>query len=121
MIRPLVALSLSSARPQVAMLSSMYHCHHRHQSSNAKAPNPVPQIFNREHKRLHRDRAAKHPNSRTVDYLRDEIASRLVDRLLDIKRDFKDVMDLGSGAGHIVKFLDEGRCANLAMVDMSGA
>ncbi|KAG2228479.1 hypothetical protein INT48_003846, partial [Thamnidium elegans] len=41
--------------------------------------------------------------SRTVDYLKDEIAARVADRLLDIKRDFDTVVDLGSGCGHIVK------------------
>lgn len=40
-----------------------------------------------------------------TDYVRDEVAAGMVDRLLDIKRKYKEVVDLGSGAGHLVKEL----------------
>ena len=39
-------------------------------------------IFNREQKRMQRQRAAREPESTHVDYLRDEIAQRCADRLL---------------------------------------
>jgi NADH dehydrogenase [ubiquinone] 1 alpha subcomplex assembly factor 5 len=40
-------------------------------------------VFNRDVKRLQKDRAAsKVEESRTVDYLKDEIAARVADRLL---------------------------------------
>ncbi|KAI9020468.1 putative methyltransferase C20orf7, mitochondrial isoform 1 precursor [Hyaloraphidium curvatum] len=76
-------------------------------------------IFDREAKRLQRDRAGRSPRSKEVDYFKDEIAERMVDRLLDIKRKFNKVVDLGAGAGHIAKFLDPGMVGELLMTDMS--
>ncbi|KAJ3159519.1 alpha mannosidase-like protein [Geranomyces michiganensis] len=62
-------------------------------------------VFNRTVKQRQRDRAALREDSRDVDYLKDDVADRLVDRLLDIKRRFGKVVDLGSGAGHIAKYV----------------
>ena len=43
----------------------------------------VPKVFDRHVKKLQRDRAVLDPDqSRVVDYLRDEVADRVVDRLL---------------------------------------
>ncbi len=39
-------------------------------------------IFDRHVKKLQRDRAGRHPKSRDTDYLKDEVAERMVDRLL---------------------------------------
>jgi hypothetical protein len=39
------------------------------------------EIFNRKHKQLQRDRAASAIDSKNFDFLREEIAYRLVDRL----------------------------------------
>ncbi|KAI9096644.1 S-adenosyl-L-methionine-dependent methyltransferase [Phlyctochytrium arcticum] len=82
---------------------------------------PTQYIFNRNAKRRQRDRSAVDvAASRDVDYLKDEVADRLVDRLLDIKRRFPNVIDLGSGAGHIAKYLDTDLVQKLTMYDMSG-
>ncbi|KAJ3087729.1 hypothetical protein HK102_010429 [Quaeritorhiza haematococci] len=83
-------------------------------------PQPPQHIFNRTVKRIQRDRAALNvERSRTADYLKDEVADRMVDRLLDIKRRFGTVLDLGAGAGHVAKFLDGGMLDKLVMTDMS--
>ena len=67
---------------------------------------PSLQIFNRHTKYLQRERAASDPDaSRQVDYLRDEVALRLCERLLDIKRHFPSVLDLGANACNIAKIL----------------
>lgn len=51
-------------------------------ASNPNAP-PTFQVFNRAVKRLQRDRAAANKKaSRNVDYLKDEVADRLVERIL---------------------------------------
>lgn len=43
---------------------------------------PIFQVFNRDAKRRQKDRAAMDvESSRTVDYLRDEVAARVADRL----------------------------------------
>ncbi|KAI9313277.1 S-adenosyl-L-methionine-dependent methyltransferase [Dichotomocladium elegans] len=81
---------------------------------------PVFQVFNREAKRMQKDRAAKDvESSRTVDYLKDEVAARVADRLQDIKRDFDTVVDLGSGCGHIVKHVNKDMLKKLVMCDTS--
>ncbi|KAF7721703.1 hypothetical protein EC973_004292 [Apophysomyces ossiformis] len=80
------------------------------------------QVFNREVKRRQKERAALDvEKSRVVDYLKDEIAARVADRLLDIKRKFNTVVDLGSGCGHIVKHVNQDMMKKLIMCDMSEA
>ena len=67
---------------------------------------PALQIFNRYAKYQQKERAAANTEaSRQVDYLRDEIASRLCERLLDIKRNFSQVLDLGANACNIARIL----------------
>lgn len=64
------------------------------------------EVFNQKVKLLQKERAAKNKEqSRESDYLRDEIAQRLVDRLLDIKRDFSRVLDLGANSCNIARAL----------------
>ncbi|KAI9300855.1 S-adenosyl-L-methionine-dependent methyltransferase, partial [Cunninghamella echinulata] len=78
------------------------------------------QVFDREAKKKQKDRAAYNKEqSRLVDYLKDEVAARVADRLLDIKREFGTVVDLGSGCGHIVKHVDSDMMQKLIMCDMS--
>ncbi|KAG0163244.1 hypothetical protein DFQ28_000226 [Apophysomyces sp. BC1034] len=80
------------------------------------------QVFNRDVKRRQKERAALNvEQSRIVDYLKDEVAARVADRLLDIKREFNTVVDLGSGCGHIVKHVDQNMMKKLVMCDMSEA
>ncbi|KAK9475908.1 hypothetical protein V1514DRAFT_349221 [Lipomyces japonicus] len=59
-------------------------------------------VFNRQVKQLQRDRAACDPElSRQVDYLRNEVANRLIERLLVIVRNHEKLVDIGAGAGHV--------------------
>ncbi|KAL4810505.1 S-adenosyl-L-methionine-dependent methyltransferase [Aspergillus unguis] len=68
--------------------------------------NPVLEIFNRKTKHLQKDRAAQNvEESRKVDYLKDEVAMRLCERLLDIKRQFPNVLDLGANSCNIARAL----------------
>ncbi|KAJ3997782.1 S-adenosyl-L-methionine-dependent methyltransferase [Lentinula boryana] len=97
------------------------------------------QVFDRETKRKQRDTAA-HKNggasSRTVEYVRDEIADRMMERLevpllsppplrpfqysfQDIKRKFSTIVDLGSGSGHFAKLLDPSTTRKCIMIDSS--
>jgi len=62
--------------------------------------------FNTYVKQLQRDRAALRTDSHEYDYLRDEIAVRLVDRLYDINRShFPVTVDIGANTGNIYKAL----------------
>ncbi|KAI8069148.1 S-adenosyl-L-methionine-dependent methyltransferase [Gongronella butleri] len=88
-------------------------------SSTSSAPAAF-QVFDRHAKKLQKDRAASDKErSRTVDYLKDEVAARVADRLLDIKREFGTVVDLGSGSGHIIKHVDSDMMQKLIMCDTS--
>lgn len=64
------------------------------------------QVFDRNVKYLQRERAATDAeNSRLTDYLRDEVARRLVQRLYDIQRNFDKVLDLGANSCNIARAL----------------
>lgn len=67
---------------------------------------PIAEVFDGQTKWLHKERAAADAaQSRQVDYLRDEVAVRLCDRLLDIKRSFPKALDFGANACNIAKIL----------------
>ncbi|KAF2106093.1 S-adenosyl-L-methionine-dependent methyltransferase [Lophiotrema nucula] len=67
---------------------------------------PTMEIFSHQHKWMQKERAASDvETSRSVDYLRDEVASRLCERLLDINRHFPQVLDLGANACNIARML----------------
>ncbi|KAL8903739.1 MAG: hypothetical protein Q9207_003734 [Kuettlingeria erythrocarpa] len=67
---------------------------------------PNLQVFDSHTKYLQKERAASNAErSRRVDYLRDEVASRLCERLLDINRHFPSVLDLGANACNIARTL----------------
>ncbi|KAI1610215.1 biotin synthesis protein BioC [Exophiala viscosa] len=69
---------------------------------------PTFKVFNDNVKYLQKERAAAHPEfSRKVDYLKDEVAQRLVDRLLDIDRQFPKVLDLGANSCNIARALSK--------------
>jgi len=78
-----------------------------HRNYAVQAPGaPTLQVFNRYSKYLQKERAASNSkSSRSVDYLKDEVAARLSERLLDIKRHFPHVLDLGANACNIARAL----------------
>ncbi|KAK0230411.1 S-adenosyl-L-methionine-dependent methyltransferase [Armillaria fumosa] len=79
-------------------------------------------VFDRKAKQLQRDRAAAKDggkSSATVDYVRNEVADRLLERLEDIKRRFNTVLDLGSGPGHFARLLGAENATRCIMVESS--
>ncbi|KAF2729202.1 S-adenosyl-L-methionine-dependent methyltransferase [Polyplosphaeria fusca] len=67
---------------------------------------PTMDIFSHSHKWMQKERAAANTeSSRNVDYLRDEAASRLCERLMDINRHFPHVLDLGANACNVARML----------------
>ncbi|TMW58684.1 hypothetical protein Poli38472_010243 [Pythium oligandrum] len=62
-------------------------------------------VFDRAAKRQQRNNIAALANGDEYEYLKDEVARRLVDRLEDIEREFPLALDLGCGSGHIYKTL----------------
>ncbi|SCZ90678.1 BZ3500_MvSof-1268-A1-R1_Chr1-3g02142 [Microbotryum saponariae] len=89
-------------------------------SQGAGSPGSPFVVFDRQLKRLQRNRAARDPEkSRLTDYIKDEVAANMVDRLLDIKRRFPLVLDIGSGPGYIAKHLDPEITQKVVMTDSS--
>ncbi|CAE7211134.1 unnamed protein product [Rhizoctonia solani] len=79
-------------------------------------------LFDRNAKRMQKDRAALRDSgerSRMVDYVREEVADRLFERVLDIKRRFPHILDLSAGSGHFTKLLDSDTTDRVTMLDMS--
>jgi NADH dehydrogenase [ubiquinone] 1 alpha subcomplex assembly factor 5 len=68
----------------------------------SSAPIAPQYVFNGRAKLLQRARAASAPDFGEYEYLRDEVASRLVGRLFDISREFPVALDLGSNAGNVL-------------------
>ncbi|EIW82267.1 S-adenosyl-L-methionine-dependent methyltransferase [Coniophora puteana RWD-64-598 SS2] len=93
------------------------------ESPSSFAPKAAPyQVFDRNAKRMQKDRAVSRDagvRSRTVDYVREEVAERLMERLMDIKRKFDTIVDLGSGPGHMSKLLDPEKTRKVIMIDSS--
>ncbi|KAL2809782.1 S-adenosyl-L-methionine-dependent methyltransferase [Aspergillus granulosus] len=96
---------MSALRPFRPLLRSSWAPARRTYASQTPG-NPVLEIFNRKTKHLQKDRAAQNvEESRKVDYLKDEVAMRLCERLLDIKRTFPNVLDLGANSCNIARAL----------------
>jgi len=77
-------------------------------------------VFDRHVKTLQKERAATQnegANSRKVDYLRKEVAERMLERFQDIRREFRDVLDLGGGCGHLAKLLPSKHNASVTLFD----
>lgn len=79
----------------------------QHRSYAVQSPGaPAIEVFDSRTKWLHKERSASNPSqSRKVDYLRDEVAARLCDRLLDINRTFPRALDFGANACNIARVL----------------
>ncbi|KAK3304043.1 S-adenosyl-L-methionine-dependent methyltransferase [Chaetomium strumarium] len=92
-------------RPQSLRLPAAPHCTRRTYAVQASG-STVFKVFNSRTKWLQKERAAAHPEiSRQADYLKDEVAMRVCERLLDIKRQFPRVLDLGANSCNIARAL----------------
>ncbi|KXN89455.1 NADH dehydrogenase [ubiquinone] 1 alpha subcomplex assembly factor 5 [Leucoagaricus sp. SymC.cos] len=110
-------------------LTHLWSSTRRYASHSANSPPPSfnavgpYQVFDRNIKRTQRDRAALKnggERSRIVDYVRDEVAERMMERFLDIKRNFNTIVDLGSGPGHFSRLLEPPKVRKSIMIDSSG-
>ncbi|GAA5914066.1 hypothetical protein JCM6882_001838 [Rhodosporidiobolus microsporus] len=122
--QPQTAPSLPSLSPLSATSSARSPRQHRAYAIPSFAPGSATpsafSIFDRDLKRAQRDRAAFDPErSRLTDYVKDETAGVMVDRLLDITRRYPLILDYGSGPGFLAKHLDEEITQKVVMVDSS--
>ncbi|XP_027034705.1 arginine-hydroxylase NDUFAF5, mitochondrial isoform X1 [Tachysurus fulvidraco] len=78
-------------------------------------------VFDRNMKRKQKKWAAILPDSDKYDYLRDEVGSRVADRIYDITRSFPLALDLGCGKSHIAEHLNKDIVERLFLTDISDA
>ncbi|XP_006817426.1 arginine-hydroxylase NDUFAF5, mitochondrial-like [Saccoglossus kowalevskii] len=79
----------------------------------------VMNVFDRNTKRKQKNRAAVMKDNHVYDYIRDEVAFRMTDRLRDIVRKFPVALDLGCGKGHIAQNIMDDMVDTLYQSDMS--
>ncbi|XP_024123208.1 arginine-hydroxylase NDUFAF5, mitochondrial isoform X2 [Oryzias melastigma] len=76
-------------------------------------------VFNRQMKRRQKNWAASLQDGQQYDYLRDEVGSRVADRVYDIARTFPLALDIGAGKSHISRHLSEEVVERLLLTDVS--
>ncbi|XP_026179653.1 arginine-hydroxylase NDUFAF5, mitochondrial [Mastacembelus armatus] len=76
-------------------------------------------VFNREMKKRQRNWAAALRDGHQYDYLRDEVGSRVADRVYDIARTFPLALDIGAGKGHMAEHLHKDVVERLFLTDVS--
>ncbi|EFO24811.1 methyltransferase [Loa loa] len=76
-------------------------------------------IFDREAKRIQRNRAAQLDDYNVCQYVKDEIAYRVADKVFDLTK-FNDVcIDIGCGSGHVAMNLIKENVGIIIQCDMS--
>uniref|UniRef100_A0A336LU23 Arginine-hydroxylase NDUFAF5, mitochondrial n=1 Tax=Culicoides sonorensis TaxID=179676 RepID=A0A336LU23_CULSO len=78
-------------------------------------------IFDRQAKKLQKERAAKSEDVELYDYIKEEVGYRLSDRVFDVKRQFKNAVDLGCGRGYVSKHILADSVERLTLCDISPA
>ncbi|CAJ1052800.1 arginine-hydroxylase NDUFAF5%2C mitochondrial-like [Xyrichtys novacula] len=76
-------------------------------------------VFNREMKKKQKNWAASLQDGHQFDYLRDEVGSRVADRVYDIARTFPLALDIGGGKSHIAEHLSKDVVERLFLTDIS--
>ncbi|NXV35523.1 NDUF5 hydroxylase, partial [Rissa tridactyla] len=75
--------------------------------------------FDRRLKRKQKNWAALQAEPAKCDYLREEVGSRMADRVFDIPRTFPIALDVGSGRGYIAQHLTKETVEKLIQVDIA--
>lgn len=118
---PLGFCAFRRTSTRISISKSIQHNALFSSSSSWDSPNPF-QVFDRQAKLKQKARILrKDPEkSRATDYVKEEVSIGLVDRLMDIKRKYRQVVDLGSGPGVLVRDLEEYEgLENIIMTDAS--
>ena len=103
-------ISMRRFGPSTKTVQSILKCPtptaQKHAASSASAfpkGETAMNVFDRKAKALHRDRSARRDDHQVFDYLKEEVGYRVYDRVLDIKRHFDTIVDLGAGKGYVGK------------------
>ena len=96
----------AARNPRIAAASTPPPPSIRHTYATQSAGPPSHQVFNPHVKWLQKERAASDAaQSRQADYLREEVAARLCERLLDIRRTYPLALDLGAHSCNLARAL----------------
>ncbi|KAL2116410.1 hypothetical protein VTJ04DRAFT_8578 [Mycothermus thermophilus] len=96
----------SISRASAPLLPRQHGQHHQRRHYAFQTGGTAFRVFNPRTKWLQKERAASNPTlSRQADYLKDEVAMRVCERLLDIKRQFPLTLDLGANSCNIARAL----------------
>lgn len=76
-------------------------------------------VFNRTAKRLQRERALLDPENKFCEYIKEEVGNRLFDNILDIKREFQCIVELGCGRGYFSRNITPDLAKEVIMCDSS--
>ncbi|XP_044119404.1 arginine-hydroxylase NDUFAF5, mitochondrial isoform X1 [Neovison vison] len=76
-------------------------------------------IFDRDLKRKQKNWAARQPEAMKFDYLKEEVGSRIADRVYDIARNFSLALDVGCGRGYIAQHLNKETVGKFFQVDIA--
>ncbi|KAM9057099.1 arginine-hydroxylase NDUFAF5, mitochondrial isoform 2-T2 [Megaptera novaeangliae] len=76
-------------------------------------------IFDRDLKRKQKNWAARQPERIKFDYLKEEVGSRIADRVYDIARDFPFALDVGCGRGYIAQHLNKETVGKFFQTDIA--
>nr|XP_019607608.1 PREDICTED: arginine-hydroxylase NDUFAF5, mitochondrial isoform X2 [Rhinolophus sinicus] len=76
-------------------------------------------IFDRDLKRKQKNWAARQPETMKFDYLKDEVGSRIADRVYDIARDFPLALNVGCGRGYIAQHLNKETVGKFFQADIA--
>lgn len=78
-------------------------------------------VFDRSMKRRQKDWASSLLDSSKYDYLREEVGSRVADRVYDVARTFPLALDVGCGRSHIAEHLSKEVVERLFLTDISSS
>lgn len=114
----LQAVSVWSCSGLQSPIRSGSQCQVRSWSSQSGA-GPGLNVFDRQMKRRQRDWAASLVNAPQYEYVREEVGSRVADRVYDVARTFPLALDLGCGRSFIAEHLTTDVVERLYLADVS--
>ncbi|XP_055380823.1 arginine-hydroxylase NDUFAF5, mitochondrial [Condylostylus longicornis] len=94
-------------------------CQHKISTAATLSAIKSMNIFDRNVKKLQKERAAASPDVNLYDYLKEEVGFRLSDRIFDIKREFEKAVDLGCSRGYLSKHILAETVKQLILCDTS--
>jgi len=78
-------------------------------------------VFDRETNKRHKDISAQLPDQHVYDYLKQDVADRLADRLCDVLRHFPNALDIGAGKGYMARTVTKHEIGKLHQLESSKA